>query len=188
MSGTADVHPEAVITPSKLDVVKAWLPNQSWFAGDTGDVTQVAHCRFVDPDGEVGIETLLLHSGGVTYQVPLTYRGEALDGADEYLLGTMDHSLLGKRWVYDATGDPVYVEELIRVIREGDNQAAMSSGEEDMSVRGSGAEPVANSSGTARLARVLDDEHALPTRVVGNLTGTWTEDGAERTAVLATLH
>jgi len=39
-----------------------------------------------------------------------------------------------------------------------------------------------------RLARVLDDDHKLPGRVVGNLTGTWTDGDTERTAVLATLH
>lgn len=188
MSGTAEVHPDAILTPGKLELLAAWLPRQSWFAGDAADLKKVARFRFVDPDNEVGLETLLVSSGGVTYQVPLSYRAEPLDDAEDYLIGTMDHSVLGKRWVYDATGDPVYVDELIRVIREGDHQAALSTGAETMKVEGSGAVLIANSSGTTRLARVLDEQHKLPRNVVGNLTGFWVEDGNERTAVLATLH
>lgn len=188
MSGTAEVHPDATLTPGKLEIIAQWLPTQPWFTGDPSDLDRVARFRFVDPDGEVGMETLLVASGGVTYQVPLTYRAEPLVDAAEYLVGTMEHSTLGKRWVYDATGDPVYLDELIRVIRDADNEAQLSSGEQTMTVEGSGAQLVANSSGTARLARVLDAEHRLPSRVVGNLTGTWTQDGQQRTAVLATLH
>ncbi|MEE3920757.1 hypothetical protein V2I01_28665 [Micromonospora sp. BRA006-A] len=41
-------------------------------------------------------------------QVPLTYRGAPLAGADEYLVGVIEHSVLGRRWAYDACGDPVY--------------------------------------------------------------------------------
>ena len=69
---------------------------------------------------------------------------EALDGEDAYLVGTTDHSVLGKRWVYDATGDPVYVAELIRVIHEGDNEADLSRGEKSMTVVGSGITLVSN--------------------------------------------
>lgn len=50
----------------------------------------------------MGIDTLLVRSKGVTYQVPLTYRAEPLDEASDSLLGTIDHSVLGTRYVYDA--------------------------------------------------------------------------------------
>ncbi len=159
MSGTATIH-EAQLTPSKLELLAQWLPSQPWFTGDAGDLERVASFRFVDPDGEVGIETMIVRSGGVVYQVPLTYRDEALDGEDAYLVGTTDHSVLGKRWVYDATGDPVYVAELIRVIHEGDNEADLSRGEKSMTVVGSGITLVSNASmEAARLVRVLDGGH-----------------------------
>ena len=41
--------------------------------------------------------------------MPVTYRDAPLPGADAWLIGTMDHSVLGKRWVYDGVGDPVYL-------------------------------------------------------------------------------
>ena len=117
MSGTAKIE-DATLTPGKLDLLRDWLAGQDWFAGDPAELEKVGSFRFVDPDGEVGIETLLVRSGGVTYQVPLTYRGAALDEADRSLIGTLEHSVLGTRWVYDAVGDPVYVVELLRVINQ----------------------------------------------------------------------
>ena len=57
------------------------------------------------------------------YQVPLSYRGYELAGASEWLIGTMDHSVLGKRWVYDACADPVYVKALATAIITGQQEA-----------------------------------------------------------------
>ncbi|MEI2826114.1 MAG: hypothetical protein V9F04_06650 [Dermatophilaceae bacterium] len=47
---------------------------------------------------------------------PLTYRSAPLAGADRALVGTIEHSVLGTRWVYDAPHDPAYVAELLRTI------------------------------------------------------------------------
>jgi hypothetical protein len=101
----------AELTPSKIELVAEWAPTQPWFAGDAGDMmTTVASFRFDDPEGEVGVETLLVRAGdGPVMQVPLTYRGAPLAGAESSLIGTMKHSVLGDRWVYDAVGDPVYL-------------------------------------------------------------------------------
>ncbi|MHC6222488.1 maltokinase N-terminal cap-like domain-containing protein [Arthrobacter sp. MMS24-S77] len=79
--------------------------------------------RFDDPDGEVGLETHLVSHGGNVYQVPLSYRGSELAGAEDSLLGTMAHSVLGKRWVYDACADPVYVVELATAMLTGQREA-----------------------------------------------------------------
>lgn len=54
---------------------------------------------------------LVSADGGPVYQVPLTHRGAPPDGADKWLIGTMDHSVLGPRWVYDARGAPVYAAD-----------------------------------------------------------------------------
>ena len=191
MSGTAEVHPEATLIPSKLELLAAWLPKQGWFKGtDASDVERIAGFRFVDPYGEVGIETLLVRSGGQVYQVPLTYRDAPIDGAGDFLVGEMEHSLLGHRWVYDGTGDPVYVDELQRVIREADDEAALNiDAPKSMTVRGSGVVLVSNSIGTMKLYRVVDPEPQVNANkvAIGTLEGTWTLDGVERTTLPARL-
>jgi hypothetical protein len=101
---------QAEIRPDKLELIAAWLPGRPWYQGPSSpELTRVAACRFDDPAGEVGVETILVRAGdGPVLHVPLTYRGSPLDGGDASLVGTTEHSVLGKRWVYDACGDPVY--------------------------------------------------------------------------------
>lgn len=188
MSGTAEIH-EATLTPTKLELLAGWLPKQEWFVGDSDDLSRVAAYRFVDPDGEVGIETILVRSHGVTYQVPLTYRAEPLAEAADSLVGTLDHSVLGTRYVYDAVGDPVYMVELMRVIHEGDTEADLSRGEKSMTVLGSGIVPVSNAAGESmRVVRVLDGHHVPGARTpLGTLTGTWTDADGEQEQILVVL-
>ncbi|WP_089155719.1 CG0192-related protein [Micromonospora sp. NBS 11-29] len=115
----------AEIRPSKLDLLVGWLPGRSWFAGEAGaPVTRVAAYRFDDPAGAVGMETLLVRAGeGPVLQVPLTYRGAPLADADRFLVGVMEHSVLGRRWVYDACGDPVYPPALAAAVLADAGQA-----------------------------------------------------------------
>ncbi|QGN49635.1 CG0192-related protein [Micromonospora sp. WMMD558] len=115
----------ADLRPGKLDLLAAWLPGRPWFAGEAGaEVTRVAAYRFDDPAGEVGVETLLVRAGsGPVLQVPLTYRAAPLDGGDEWLVGTTEHSVLGRRWVYDGCGDPVHAGVLASVLRGDSGQA-----------------------------------------------------------------
>ena len=186
MSGTADVYTQATLSPSKLELLAPWLVQQSWFEGDAADLERVAFFRFVDPDGEVGLDSMLIASGGAIYHVPVTWRGSELEGGE--LIGTLEHGVLGTRWCYDATGDPVYVAELVRVIHEADNEAGLSVGRPSMTVRGSGITTVSNASmEAARLVRVLDGRHVHTAQPLGVLEGTWTQDGAERTEILATI-
>ena len=186
MSGTAEIH-DATLTPTKLELLAGWLPGQPWFEGPADDLSRVASFRFVDPDGEVGVETILVGSGGVTYQVPVTYRNEPLEEATRSLIGELDHSVLGHRWVYDAVGDPVYVTELFRVIHEGDNEADVSIGEKSMTVEGSGITAVSNAATeAARIVRVLDGNHLPPGRhPLGVLTGSWTDADGKHEEILA---
>jgi hypothetical protein len=54
----------------------------------------VSAYRFDDPAGEVGIETLLVRRGaGPVLQVPLTYRGAPLAGAEDARGGRRRSSL-----------------------------------------------------------------------------------------------
>ncbi|WP_207345827.1 hypothetical protein [Arthrobacter sp. E3] len=113
---------DAELTPSKSELLSQWLPSQPWFAGDAGELELLGAFRFDDPAGEVGVETHLLRVGERTYHVPLTYRGAPLSGAEEFLITTMEHSVLGTRWIYDATADPVYVAELAAALLTGKPQ------------------------------------------------------------------
>jgi hypothetical protein len=115
----------AEITPGKLELLNRWLPDRPWYHGPAApDLERVTSYRFDDPAGEVGVETLIVRTpGGPLLQTPLTYRAAPLDHADEFLIGTMSHSVLGERWVYDACGDPVYAATLAATIITGSSQA-----------------------------------------------------------------
>jgi hypothetical protein len=113
------------ISPSKTEVITSWVESRSWFAGDAGaPLDKVAAFRFDDPDGRVGIETLLVRAGsGPVHQIPLTYRDAPLPGAEEALLGTMEHSVLGTRYVYDGLRDPASLAALATATLGGGVQA-----------------------------------------------------------------
>lgn len=115
---------KATLTPTKRDAVAAWLPQQEWFdGGDVTDLTPAATFRLDDPAGEVGIESILLTTAGTEWHVPMTYRAEPLDGGAEHLIATMEHSVLGTRYVYDAIGDPVFLDAIAAAIREHGHEA-----------------------------------------------------------------
>jgi hypothetical protein len=115
---------QATVIPSKLTLLTAWLPGRPWFSGDP-DVKSLGAYRFDDPAGEVGIEALLLQAAdGPVFHVPLTYRAAPRVGAEEFLVGTTEHSVLGTRWVYDGCGDPIWATALATAVLTGGTQAA----------------------------------------------------------------
>jgi hypothetical protein len=111
------------LTPTKMELLSAWLPTRPWYLGTTGtaDPVKAGGFRLDDPKGEVGIEFMVATDQAgrqpVTYHVPLTYRASPLDGADDALVGTTEHGVLGHRWVYDGTRDPVLVHQLVALIQ-----------------------------------------------------------------------
>jgi hypothetical protein len=112
----------ATLEPSKLTLLTAWLPSRGWFPGEA-DVRQLGSYRFDDPAGEVGIETILVQAGDRSVlHLPLTYRGGPLAGAEDFLVGTLQHSVLGRRWVYDGCGDPVWARALLATVLTGGTQ------------------------------------------------------------------
>jgi hypothetical protein len=129
--------------------VGPWLRTRSWWDG-IADRGPVGTFRLDDPAGEVGIECFLFGSAqGSTLFVPVTYRGAELVDADVHLLGTMYHSVLGDRWVYDGCGDPVFLSTVIDTIRLAGTHAdlhvhrsdgAVEVREPTARVRGSGAD------------------------------------------------
>ncbi|MFF1558366.1 1,4-alpha-glucan branching protein [Streptomyces sp. NPDC058279] len=111
------------MTPGKLELLAPWLPTQPWYAS-TGRAPEPARAggfRLDDPQGEVGIEFMVLTDdsadGAVAYHLPLTYRGAPLEGAEAALIGTSEHGVLGRRWVYDGTRDPVLVGQLLSLVQ-----------------------------------------------------------------------
>jgi hypothetical protein len=115
---------KATLAPSKLELLTAWLPGRSWFSGPVAEARQMGAYRFDDPAGEVGIEAILLRAGGgPVLHAPLTYRGAPLAGAEEHLVGTTEHSVLGRRWVYDGCADPVWATALATTVLTGGTQA-----------------------------------------------------------------
>jgi hypothetical protein len=121
----AVIH-RAQITPTKAELIAGWLPSQAWSNGAPAPLELLGAYRFDDPVGEVGIETHLVRTGrGDVVQVPLTYRGAPLEGAERHLVGTTEHSHLGRRWVYDACGDPVYPAVLAATICTGGRGAEL---------------------------------------------------------------
>lgn len=95
---------QATLTPTKLELVESRLDKLGL---GQGNVTLIGGYRYDDPDGQVGVEGLIALRDGAKFQVPLTYRDAPLEGAQEWLVATMEHSFLGTRWVYDAAHDPV---------------------------------------------------------------------------------
>jgi hypothetical protein len=141
---------QATLTPSKRELIDGWLPGRSWVPRDI-ELTSVGAYRFDDPAGEVGLEGFLLGApDGTVLHVPLTYRGAPLGGADDFLVGTADHSVLGKRWVYDACGDPVWADTLVHAVLNGGTEAdllieidgVMQERDKSVRVHGTGSEGI----------------------------------------------
>ena len=203
----AIVH-RATLSPSKQELVESWLPTRSWASG-RAVAGKLAEYRFDDPAGEVGVETILWRTDdGAVLQTPLTYRAAPLEGAETYLIGTSEHSVLGHRWVYDGCGDPVWAATLTAAILTGGTQAQVffeQDGERvdvppRMQVRGSGSTgnlPAVSSvesvidEGTVTLVRAGDVELTLA-RVVGASLDGWPRltgqvGDSDETSVLASL-
>ncbi|WP_369069393.1 CG0192-related protein [Kineococcus terrestris] len=205
------VHHPATIVPTKLELLRAWVPHQPWAAdADTSALTRLGSYRFDDPDGEVGMETHLLGTAdGQVLQVPLTYRGARRAGAGDSLITTMTHTTLGDRWVYDGCHDPVFLTVLVATVltggREADLYAATEHGlvlePSTTHVRGSGnlrvgevpplTAPVVRHGGTTTVVdagvRLVLPRVVTPAGSATGfaLRGTW--PGQEEPVVLATV-
>ncbi|HEU4331747.1 MAG TPA: phosphotransferase [Lapillicoccus sp.] len=138
----AEIH-RTTLEPGKLELLAAWLPDQRWYAakGRTPALRKLGGFRLDDPAGEVGIEVMVVADDSgptpVVYQVPMTYRGSPLAGADHALIGTTEHGVLGKRWVYDAPHDEIFVAQLLALIQgQAEPQAQSESDTPDPTVVG----------------------------------------------------
>jgi predicted trehalose synthase len=115
------------------ELLPSWMARQRWYAGKgrVPVLRRIGVLRLHDPSGEVGIRVhLLLDESGpgpTVYQVPLTYRGAPLAGADHALLATVEpvgdssHApgRHGTSYVYDAPHDPVFTAALLQLMLDG---------------------------------------------------------------------
>ncbi|MFC6705854.1 maltokinase N-terminal cap-like domain-containing protein [Flexivirga alba] len=88
----AIIH-HATLQPSKEELLSGWIGTQRWYAGKGGTpkLTRLGSYRFDDPAGQVGVEINIVADSStgesVVYQIPMTYRGAPLEGADHALIG-----------------------------------------------------------------------------------------------------
>ncbi|HET6877315.1 MAG TPA: hypothetical protein VFH38_07285 [Jatrophihabitans sp.] len=164
----AAIH-DTTMSPTKLELLTTWLPTRPWYR-DTGTPAQLAKVggfRLDDPDGEVGIEFMVVADRSAPrtaiYHVPMTYRAGPLTGADDALIGTSEHGVLGRRWIYDGTRDPVFVAQLLALLHGAATPQAQSrSDTPDPSVH---VVPVPGNPGTVTGSSASDDPTATELRV-----------------------
>ena len=186
----------ATLTPTKAELLEAWMPQQAWSIPDA-DLASIGSYRLDDPDGEVGLEGILLRTADGTrvQHVPLTYRGAPVEGLEEHLVGTTEHSVLGTRWVYDGAFDPAFVNMVTATAvsgRSGADEYFEVDGQRivrtpRVRVQGSGAAAGTYEPGRSRdvVTSIVREIGSMPERETGDavLTGTW-EGGS---GVLATV-
>lgn len=210
------------LEPTKLELLASWLPSRPWYGGTAGgpELANAGGFRLDDPHGAVGIEFIVVTDASgpdplpTAYLVPLTYRGAALDGAEHALVGTMEHGVLGRRWVYDGCHDPVLIDQLPALIEgraqaQDQNTTGVPARDVICAYAGEGAIPMDVTTAATdtrestelptlngvvlRLHRVLrpaPDASSLPLRgTTGHVAGSWhLPDGTRAMGLFAGLH
>lgn len=122
----------AQLSPSKTEILRSFLEARSW--GESGELDVLGAYRFDDPAGEVGVECHLVRVGETIYHLPLTYRGAPLEDAEDAFVGTMRHSVLGERFVYDGLADELALDCFRRALSGQQEQAVLEIHDEDGTV------------------------------------------------------
>ena len=202
----AVIH-QTYVKPTKLELLTTWLPTRPWYHGSPEpELAKAGGFRLDDPEGEVGIEFMVVTDDSGAYLVPLTYRAAPLPGAEHALVGTMEHGVLGPRWAYDGCHDPVLTAELAAFIEgrvEAQAQSVSHTLDREVARAWTGAalpalnaptdtdeatEFAAPDGPTLRLHRVLTPGSTASEDALGQVTGAWTQpDGTRVRALFATL-
>ncbi|MFI5657591.1 1,4-alpha-glucan branching protein [Streptomyces sp. NPDC051684] len=171
------------LKPTKLELLADWLPKQPWYQGSGApELTKAGGFRLDDPAGEVGLEFMAATDTSgpepVTYHVPMAYRGAPLEGAaDDALIGTVEHGVLGRRWVYDGAKDPVLVRELTALLKgEVPAHAQSVDGALDPTVRAR----VTGDDVRPEVVRVLEAGAQAPDDAVGEVSAEWSAEDERR--------
>ncbi|WP_394940755.1 1,4-alpha-glucan branching protein GlgB [Psychromicrobium sp. YIM B11713] len=114
------------LSPSIPELLASWLPGKRWFPAKNNQLSlsRAGGFRLQDPQGKVGLE---VHFVAVrtadrveVLQVPLSYRDAPLADAEAHLVGVSEHSELGRRWIYDAVHDPVFIAAWLDFLHQQD--------------------------------------------------------------------
>ncbi|MET8981830.1 1,4-alpha-glucan branching protein [Streptomyces sp. NPDC004539] len=207
------------LNPTKPELLTPWLPTRLWYRGGTTGprLAKAGGFRLDDPEGVVGIEFFVATdtpadpASGTphAYLFPLTYRGAPLPDADHALVGTLEHGVLGKRWVYDGVHDPVLTSALAAFLAGHLRPQAQSTNDtvdEEITHAYTGEAPVLTGEITVtdtpegttlttpdgpaiHFNRVLTDAPATPpTNALGHVTGAWAApDGTRVRGVFAVI-
>lgn len=183
-AAVAIVH-RTTLTPSKLDLLTAWLPTQDWYRGtDIPALAKAGGFRLDDPAGDVGIELMIVTDTAgpdeQAYLVPLTYRGAPAEGT---LIGTMEHGVLGTRYAYDAPTDPVFHTQVAALLRgEAIPQAQSESDTVDRTVHVNPTPDATDGAGIEVVRHLLPHTGPEPHRTV---TASWLDsDGTRHRAIV----
>lgn len=125
----AIIH-KAQLTPTKPEILRDLLSARGWLEAD--DLSILGAYRFDDPAGQVGIECHLVRTGETIFHLPLTYRSAPIGSAEGAAgddrtaaepVATMEHSVLGTRYIYDALDDEVALDAFWRALCDEQRQA-----------------------------------------------------------------
>lgn len=176
------------LTPGKLELVAGWWVHQPWYRGTgTPELTKAGGFRLDDPDGEVGCEFMVVgDADGTRYHLPVSYRGAPLPDANEALIGTTEHGVLGRRWVYDGARDPLLLD-LAAAFVNGEIPAQAQSESDTLdptvqaSVSGGPATPA-----DLEIIRVLIPDATTDAR--GQISGVWQVGGGTVGGPMVLVH
>ena len=98
IAAAAPGDPTAGQSRATASVAQVTVPGGT--SGGSGEITA--------PPQATGGGSFAFPPDGSVLHVPVTYRAAPVAGADEHLIGTMEHSVLGRRWAYDGCADPVF--------------------------------------------------------------------------------
>ncbi|MEV6277253.1 1,4-alpha-glucan branching protein [Nocardia sp. NPDC051832] len=180
----AVVH-NTTMEPTKLELLTTWLPKQEWFRGTRTPVLRKAGgFRLDDPAGEVGIEFMIVldvsEYPGTAYHVPMTYRGAPVPGAEQALIGTSEHGVLGTRWIYDGPADEVLTTQALALLAgHTQPQAQNTSNAPDPAIE---VTPTSDRI-TLRINRIPPTDLA-PAGSTGHVTATWQVPGGVTSGVV----
>lgn len=115
---------DAELSPTKPEIIQKVIADKDWFKGSPAEVTPKAAYRFDDPKGVSGFEIhIVADAAGNLYQIPLSYRPAPFDAAEAGFITQMEHSVLGTRYIYDATFDPEFHDLLASALNGDVGQA-----------------------------------------------------------------
>ena len=103
VTSVAEIHTGASLSPTKIELVPGWMARAALVRRARASSPRLRAARRLAPRRPRRARWASRRSSSptrpapepVVYQVPLTYRGEPLGGADHALVGTMEHSVLG---------------------------------------------------------------------------------------------